>query len=73
MDKISFSSRGTRLKEDNSRSRLETQNRLLAKACCDDHVTDDVNYSGLFGDDDDDDEPEKEGDPGFQISQKTFF
>ena len=40
---------------------------------CDDHVTDDVNYSGLFGDDDDDDEPEKEGDPGFQLSQKHFL
>ena len=36
-------------------------------------MTDDVNYSGLFGDDDDDDEPEKEGDPGFQLSQKHFF
>ena len=36
-------------------------------------MTDDVNYSGLFGDDDDDDEPEKEGDPGFQLSQKNFF
>ena len=35
MNKISFSSRGTRLKETKSRSRLESQIRHLVNVCAD--------------------------------------